>query len=322
MVAADPTRTLLGGRYVLAETLGRGGMAVVYRATDTVLGREVAVKVLADRLARDPSFVERFRREAWAAARLSHPGVVTVFDHGSEGRLHYIVMELVEGPTLSDLLARGPLGVERTAAIGGQVLAALEAAHGEGLVHRDVKPGNIMLTASGTVKVMDFGIARSADAETLTGSGTVVGSASYLSPEQVRGEAVDHRSDLYSLGCVLYQALTGRPPFAGASAVSVAHQHVAAAPKPPSRLVQVPPALEAVVMRALIKDRDDRYRTAGEMRASLAAAVAEPQPVTEVTRPLPTVEPVSGGGTGLAATAALLAFLSFVVAFALVRLVS
>jgi serine/threonine protein kinase len=320
MTAVGPTRTVLGGRYELGETLGRGGMGVVYRATDTVLGRSVAVKILADGLARDPSFVERLRREARAAARLSHPGVVTVFDHGSEGGRHYIVMELVEGPTLSELLARGPLGVERTAAIGDQVLAALEVAHGQGVVHRDVKPGNIMVTASGSVKVMDFGIARSADAETLTGSGTVVGSAAYLSPEQVQGRTVDHRSDLYSIGCVLYEALTGRPPFVGSSAVSVAHQHVSAEPEPLSHLVRVPSAMEDVVMRALAKDRDARHRTAAEMRAVLVEAVAPPPTAAGTTRPLPIAEPASGGGARLVATATVLAFLSFVVAFALVRL--
>ncbi|HJV05000.1 MAG TPA: protein kinase [Actinomycetota bacterium] len=200
------------------------------------------------------------------------------------------------------------------------MLAALEAAHGHGLVHRDVKPGNIMLTPAGTVKVMDFGIARSADAETLTGSGTVVGSASYLSPEQVRGRDVDRRSDLYSLGCVLYEALAGRPPFTGPSAVSVAHQHVSAKPVPLSRLVPVSPAVEAVVMRALAKAPGDRHQSAGEMRAALAAATIVVDRPAERTRPLPTLDRAGGGWARLVTTSAVLGFLAFAVAFALVRL--
>jgi len=307
----------VGGRYELHEPLGRGGMAVVYRGIDTVLGRPVAVKVLADSLARDPSFVERFRREARAAAGLTHPGVVTVYDHGSEGDIHYIVMELIEGPTLSELLARGPMGPERTAAIGGAVLGALEAAHDRGLVHRDVKPGNVMLTGAGDVKVMDFGIARSLDAGTLTGSGTVVGSASYLSPEQVRGLPADRRSDLYALGCVLYEALAGRPPFTGSNAVAVAHQHVSAEPVPLSSLAAVTPEMEAVVMRALAKDREARYGSAGVMRAALSAADAEP---AEPTRALPAVEDRGAGWGRLVAAALSLAVVSFAVGYALVRL--
>jgi eukaryotic-like serine/threonine-protein kinase len=327
---------MVGGRYELEDLLGRGGMAEVRRAVDTRLGRPVAVKQLRADLATDPTFQARFRREAQSAAGLNHPNIVAVYDTGEETdpqtgvAIPYIVMELVEGPTLSDLLARGPLGEERTAAIGDQVLAALESAHAVGLVHRDVKPGNIMLTSTGTAKVMDFGIARSADAETLTGSGTVVGSASYLSPEQVQGRGVDHRSDLYSLGCVLYEALTGRPPFTGSSAVSVAHQHVSSAPMPPSRLAPVPPAMEAVLMRALAKDPGARHRSAAEMRAALAGSRVEstgptgqtaPVRPAEPTRPLPAADPAPAGGWArLVATAALLALVAFAVAFALVRL--
>jgi eukaryotic-like serine/threonine-protein kinase len=332
--AADPSRQLLGGRYALEEPLGRGGMATVYRGTDTVLGRAVAVKVLSEPLARDPSFVERFRREARAAAGLAHPGVVTVFDHGSEGGTHYIVMELIEGPTLAQLFARGPAGTSRTLAIGDAVLAALDAAHARGLVHRDVKPGNVMLTGAGEVKVMDFGIVRSLDAETLTGTGTVVGSASYLAPEQVRGLPTDGRSDLYALGCVLYEGLAGRPPFTGPSAVSVAHQHVSADPPPLSRLASVSSSVEAAVMRALAKDPEARYSDAREMRAALSAAAApaggEPagrvggeangEANDEATRPIPTAEERSGGWAKLAATAIALALVSFLVGYALVRL--
>jgi eukaryotic-like serine/threonine-protein kinase len=318
MTAAEPAaQHLLGGRYALAEPLGRGGMATVYRGTDTVLGRQVAIKVLADTLARDPSFVERFRREARAAAGLTHPGVVTVFDHGSEGETNYIVMELIEGPTLAELLRRGSLGTERTVAIGDAILAALEAAHARGLVHRDVKPGNVMLTSAGDVKVMDFGIVRSLDAATLTGTGTVVGSASYLAPEQVRGLPADGRSDLYAVGCVLYEALAGRPPFTGSSAVSVAHQHVSSEPAPLSRLASVPAALEGVVMRALAKDPEDRYADAGQMRAALSTTTVQ---AGEPTMPIPTAGRGSRGWTRLAATAVALALLSFVAGYALVRL--
>jgi serine/threonine protein kinase len=301
----------------MAEPLGRGGMATVYRGTDTVLGRQVAIKILADSLSRDPSFVERFRREARAAAGLTHSGVVTVFDHGSEGETNYIVMELIEGPTLGELLRRGPLGTERTRAIGDAILAALDAAHARGLVHRDVKPGNVMLTSAGDVKVMDFGIVRSLDAATLTGTGTVVGSASYLAPEQVRGLPADGRSDLYAVGCVLYEALGGRPPFTGSSAVSVAHQHVSEEPVPLSRLAPVPAELEAVVMRALAKDPDDRYANAGQMRAALTGTAAQE---SEPTMPIPTAEKGSRGWARLVATAVALALVSFVVGYALVRL--
>jgi serine/threonine protein kinase len=305
-------------------------MATVYRGTDTVLGRAVAVKVLSEPLARDPSFVERFRREARAAAGLTHPGVVTVFDHGSEGGIHYIVMELVDGPTLAEVFALGPAGASRTLAIGDAVLAALEAAHARGLVHRDVKPGNVMLTGAGEVKVMDFGIVRSLDAETLTGAGTVVGSASYLAPEQVRGLPTDGRSDLYALGCVLYEGLAGRPPFTGPSAVSVAHQHVSEDPPPLSRFVPVPTSLEAVVMRSLAKDPQARYSDAREMRSALSAAVARAggdsagwagsDASDEATMPIPAVEKRSGGWAKLAATAIALALVSFLVGYALVRL--
>ena len=318
MTAVEPAaQHLLGGRYALAEPLGRGGMATVYRGTDTVLGRQVAIKVLADTLARDPSFVERFRREARAAAGLTHSGVVTVFDHGSEGETNYIVMELIEGPTLSEMLRRGPLGTERTVAIGDAILAALEAAHARGLVHRDVKPGNVMFTSSGDLKVMDFGIVRSLDAATLTGTGTVVGSASYLAPEQVRGLPADRRSDLYAVGCVLYEAAAGRPPFTGSSAVSVAHQHVSEEPVPLSRLAPMPAGLEAVIMRALAKDPEDRYADAGQMRAALSTTTV---PAGEPTMPIPVAEEGSRGWARLVATAFALALLSFVVGYALVRL--
>ncbi|HVM12491.1 MAG TPA: protein kinase, partial [Actinomycetota bacterium] len=226
---------ILGDRYELGPVVGRGGMATVYRARDRVLHREVAVKVLQPQLARDQEFIERFRREARAAAGLSHPNIVGVHDHGSDGSDHFIVMEFVEGRTLAEVLdEEGALETGRAIAIATDVAAALSAAHERGLVHRDVKPANILLTDRGRVMVTDFGIARAATSQGLTMTGTVLGTASYLSPEQARGEPVDERSDVYSLGCVLYEMLTGEPPFAADSPVAVAALHVNADPPRPS----------------------------------------------------------------------------------------
>ncbi len=214
------TPRVIADRYEIAGPLGRGGMAEVYEARDRVLDRSVAVKVLAERYSHDDRFVTRFRREAQSAARLNHRNIVSVYDTGSANGTPYIVMEKVDGPTLADIIrAEGALAPERAAEIGAAVAEALEAAHREGLVHRDVKPGNIMVTRGGEVKVMDFGIARAAADDTLTQTGTVLGTASYLSPEQASGATVDARSDVYSLGCVLYEMLTGRPPFASDSAM-------------------------------------------------------------------------------------------------------
>jgi predicted Ser/Thr protein kinase len=265
---------ILSERYEIETTLGEGGMARVYRGTDGVLGRPVAIKVLADRYANDDTFVTRFRREAQAAAALNHPNVVSVFDTGDDGQAHYIVMEYVPGQTLADVLKReGPLDPDRAAGIAEDVATALQAAHERGLVHRDVKPGNVMIDPEGRTKVMDFGIARAAADDTLTQTGAVLGTAAYLSPEQARGDPVDARSDIYSLGAVLYEMLTGRPPFTGDSPVAIAYAHVNDPPDPPSaHRPGVPPELEAVTMRALAKDPNDRYGSAGEFRDALAAA--------------------------------------------------
>jgi hypothetical protein len=265
---------ILNDRYEIEATLGEGGMARVYRGTDGVLGRPVAIKVLADRYTNDATFVTRFRREAQAAAALNHPNVVSVFDTGDDGQAHYIVMEYVPGQTLADVLKReGPLEPDRAARIAEDVGTALQAAHERGLVHRDVKPGNVMIDPEGRTKVMDFGIARAAADDTLTQTGAVLGTAAYLSPEQARGDPVDARSDIYSLGCVLYEMLTGRPPFTGDSPVAIAYAHVNDQPDPPSAHRRgVPPELEAVTLRALAKDPEDRYRSAGELRDALAAA--------------------------------------------------
>ncbi|MDP9295115.1 MAG: Stk1 family PASTA domain-containing Ser/Thr kinase [Actinomycetota bacterium] len=262
---------VLGGRYRVETLLGQGGMAEVYRGTDTVLGRAVAIKMLAPQYAKDQSFVDRFRREAQAAARLNQPNVVGVYDTGSDDGIHYIVMEYVEGRTLADFLSRGGrLLPERAIELTEAVCLALTDAHRAGIVHRDIKPGNIMVTRSGEVKVMDFGIARAASAETVTATATVLGTASYLSPEQAQGQPVDARSDIYSLGVVLYEMLTGRVPFTGDSAVAVAYKHVQEQPVPPSQLnPDVSPALESVVMRALAKNPDNRYQSADEFRQDL-----------------------------------------------------
>lgn len=269
------SQQILGGRYRVEEQLGRGGMAQVFKGTDTVLGRPVAIKVLAPQFAQDEAFVARFRREAQAAARLNHPNLVSVFDTGSDNGVHYIVMEYVEGRTLADFLTHGGrLMPERAIELAMSVSTGLAFAHAQGVVHRDIKPGNIMVTRQGEVKVMDFGIARmTTSAETIEQTAAVLGTAAYLSPEQARGEPVDARSDLYSLGCVLYEMLVGRPPFAGDSAVAVAYKHVQEAPVPPSQLnADVSPQLEAVIMRALSKNPANRYQSAEEMRGDLERA--------------------------------------------------
>jgi serine/threonine protein kinase len=286
---------VLDGRYELGEPLGRGGMATVYLGTDRVLGRTVAVKVLTSSFAEDESFVRRFRREARAAAGLSHPGVVAVFDTGSDDGTHYIVMEHVEGRTLADVIREdGPLEPSRAAEVAEAVCDALAFAHAQGLVHRDIKPANIMVTPGGQVKVMDFGIARTATDDTLTKTAIVLGTANYLSPEQAEGKPVDARTDLYSLGVVLYEALTGRPPFSGTSPVAVATKHVQKMPEPPGRVrAGIPPAVEAVVMKALEKDPDARFADATQMRRALEAARGAstdplPSATTSVLPPQPT----------------------------------
>jgi serine/threonine protein kinase len=235
--------TLLGGRYELEGVVGRGGMAEVYRARDSRLDRIVAIKTLRPDLARDHTFQARFRREAQSAASLNHPSIVAVYDTGEDNStglpVPYIVMEYVDGRTVRDLLIEGHrLLPERTLEIVNGVLRALEYSHQAGIVHRDIKPGNVMVTRNGDIKVMDFGIARAmSDAQaTMTQTAQVIGTAQYLSPEQARGERVDARSDLYSTGCLLYELLTGRPPFTGDSPVAIAYQHVKEEPVPPSRV--------------------------------------------------------------------------------------
>ncbi|GGV72757.1 MULTISPECIES: Stk1 family PASTA domain-containing Ser/Thr kinase [Streptomyces] len=280
----EPRR--LGGRYELGQVLGRGGMAEVYLAHDTRLGRTVAVKTLRADLARDPSFQARFRREAQSAASLNHPAIVAVYDTGEDYidgvSIPYIVMEYVDGSTLRELLHSGrKLLPERAMEMTIGILQGLEYAHRNGIVHRDIKPANVMLTRTGQVKVMDFGIARAmGDAGmTMTQTAAVIGTAQYLSPEQAKGEQVDARSDLYSTGCLLYELLTVRPPFVGDSPVAVAYQHVREEPQPPSVFdPEISPEMDAIVLRALVKDPDYRYQTADEMRADIEACL-DGQPV-------------------------------------------
>jgi eukaryotic-like serine/threonine-protein kinase len=267
----------LSDRYELGDILGFGGMSEVHLARDVRLHRDVAVKVLRADLARDPSFYLRFRREAQNAAALNHPSIVAVYDTGEAdtptGPLPYIVMEYVDGVTLRDIVHNdGPLPARRAIEIIADACQALNFSHQNGIIHRDVKPANIMISTTNAVKVMDFGIARAiADSgNSVTQTAAVIGTAQYLSPEQARGEPVDARSDVYSLGCVLYEILTGEPPFTGDSPVAVAYQHVREDPVPPSKRHEgISPDLDAVVLKALAKNPENRYQTAAEMRADL-----------------------------------------------------
>ncbi|WP_336921505.1 Stk1 family PASTA domain-containing Ser/Thr kinase [Aquipuribacter sp. SD81] len=273
---------LVGGRYELTEQIGRGGMAEVWAARDSRLGRSVAVKLLRTDLARDPSFQARFKREAQSSASLNHPSIVSVYDtgedtatdpYGNPAPQPFIVMEQVHGRTVKQILQESsPLDVEDAMRISAGVLDALQYSHRSGIIHRDIKPGNVMVTDAGEVKVMDFGIARAmADTSaTMTGTNAVLGTAQYLSPEQARGETVDERSDIYSAGCLLYELLTGRPPFVGENALALAYQHVGETPQPPSSLnPEVPGDLDNVVLHALAKGRDERYQDAGDFIADL-----------------------------------------------------
>ncbi len=289
-----------GDRYEVIERVGVGGMAEVYRARDGLLGREVAVKVLSDRLSTDSSFVERFRREAQAAANLSHPNIVSLYDYGSDEAGNFIVMELIDGRGLEAVIAaEAPLLPERAAEIASDVARALERAHNTGLVHRDVKPSNIMITSYGQTKVTDFGIARAlGDGEqTMTQTGMVIGTASYLAPEQAQGNPVDVRSDVYALGCVLYEMLTGRPPFTGDTPLSIAYKHVREDPQKPSELnPDVSEALDAIVMKALAKNPDNRYQTAREMREDLQRfIVGHPVQATPLLAAATTVAAAASG---------------------------
>lgn len=296
------------GRYDLTAHLARGGMADVFEASDRMLDRQVAVKILHQRYAETDSFVARFRKEAQAAANLSHPNIVSIYDWGEEDGTYFIVMELVKGRSLRDVVkSEGKILPRRAAEIATEVSSALEVAHRNRVIHRDIKPGNILLSEEGVVKVTDFGVARAwDDSEDLTKTGAVIGTATYFSPEQARGDPADERSDIYSLGVVLYEMLVGRPPFSGETPVSVAYQHVTAEVLPPSRLnPDVPPELEAIVMQSLAKDPARRYEAAAHIRRDLLLFLqgrTRPRPATtprpptaQVARrpdlPPPTVSP-------------------------------
>jgi serine/threonine-protein kinase len=282
---------VFGNRYAIGEMIGTGGMADVYIGEDQRLSRKVAVKVLRSDLARDPSFLARFRKEALAAAGLNHPGIVAVYDSGEEGQNSYIVMELVNGHTLREVL-KDPttLTVERSLEIIEGVLTALSYSHENGIIHRDIKPGNIMLTDSGDVKVMDFGIARAMDdiGATMTSTWNVVGTAQYLSPEQATGEACDLRSDIYSVGCLLYELVTGRPPFTGDTPVAIAYQHVSSDFQIPSA---VNPALDEnidkIITVALAKNPGDRYQSAEMMLFDIRRAMKGQNVTTKIRRIVP-----------------------------------
>ena len=274
---------MLSDRYEVGELIGRGGMASVYRGRDLTLGREVAIKILESDLAADATFRTRFRLEAQAASRMSHPTIVRVYDAGEDTEtdadgntraVPYIVMELVSGQTLKDIIAAGPVTIDDAIRYTDGILEALEYSHRAGVVHRDIKPGNVMVTSAGQVKVMDFGIARavSDSSSTVAETTAILGTAAYFSPEQAKGEPVDSRADVYSAGVVLYELLTGRPPFRGESPVAVAYQHVSETPLAPSELVEtVPRSLDAVALRALAKDPFQRYQDAASFRAALDA---------------------------------------------------
>lgn len=295
--------TLIGGRYELGDLLGRGGMAEVRQARDTRLGRTVAVKRLRTDLASDATFQARFRREAQSSASLNHPSIVSVYDTGEEMSTDgsdvaqpYIVMERVQGRTLRDILREGrKILPERALEITSDVLAALDYSHRSGIIHRDIKPGNVMLTPTGDVKVMDFGIARAVSdaSSTMTQTAAVVGTAQYLSPEQARGETVDSRSDVYSTGCLLYELLTGRPPFVGDSPVAVAYQHVRENPAPPSdHDDQLDAEIDAIVLKSLAKRVEDRYQSSAAMRADIERYLAG-HPIQAAPPPIAPTEDVA-----------------------------
>jgi serine/threonine protein kinase len=288
---------LLAGRYEIGALIGRGGMADVRLGTDARLGRRVAIKLLKPALANDPAFRTRFRREAQDAAKMAHPTIVRIFDageetvldpSGNEAQIPFIVMEYVDGRLLKDIIAEGPLPEHEAVRITGQILTALEYSHRAGVVHRDIKPGNIMIASNGQVKVMDFGIARAVaeSSATIAETSTIVGTAQYFSPEQARGESVDARTDLYSTGVVLFEMLTGQAPFRGENPVAVAYQHVNQIPAPPSTLNHaVSPAVDAVVEHSLSKDRFARFQSAAEFRDQLDGAGAGAPPVVRQVVP-------------------------------------
>lgn len=305
------TTELLAERYILEEEVARGGMATVWRARDEILARTVAVKVLHQRLSNDATFLARFRREALAAARLAHPNILAIYDTGEqpgdEGVAHYMVMEYCGGGTLAGLLQReGPMEPERVVAVGAAVCDALDCAHRQDVIHRDVKPGNILLTGDGTLKVADFGIARAVESADVTTTGTILGTVAYISPEHAREGEVDARSDLYSLGVVLFELVVGRPPFREESHVATALKHMNDPPPSPRSLrAGVPRALESVILQALEKDPDRRFSSAAEMKMALLGGrsvqtavvprvrAADAEELAQPTRTAPSLVPIA-----------------------------
>jgi eukaryotic-like serine/threonine-protein kinase len=320
--------TTLADRYVLEAEIARGGMASVWRARDEVLARRVAVKILHHHLSDDNGFIERFRREALAAARLAHPNIVAIYDTGSEIgeddiERHYIVMEYCGGGTLADINAgMGAIGPERAVAIGRSICDALQFAHQHGVVHRDVKPANVLMTSDGTLKVGDFGIAKAAFVTSnITTTGAILGTVTYLSPEQARGLEPDARSDLYAVGVVLYEMVAGRPPFEEETQIATAMRHLRDVPPPPRSIrAGIPRALESVIMKALAKDPDDRFQSAREMEVALSQSIGAHPPTASLPRAAPATQAGdSTSGTDMKwlipvlAIAALVAALAFII---------
>ncbi|HRU41954.1 MAG TPA: Stk1 family PASTA domain-containing Ser/Thr kinase, partial [Candidatus Diapherotrites archaeon] len=269
---------VLGDRYEVLEKIGGGGMALVYKAKCRLLNRFVAIKVLRPEFTEDEEFVKKFRREAQSAASLSHPNIVGIYDVGTENNSYYIVMEYVKGQTLKELIkSKGTLGVEYSTNIAIQICYALDQAHKNNIVHRDIKSHNILIREDNSVKVTDFGIARAVSSSTITNTGNVIGSVHYFSPEQARGGYVDEKSDIYSLGVVMYEMLTGRLPFEGDSPIAVALKHIQEEPEPPSRInSKIPKAIEAIIMKCMEKEVSKRYNSASEIINDLRQSLVMP----------------------------------------------
>ena len=271
--------SVIGNRYKIQEKIGNGGMATVYKALDQILNRYVAVKVLREEFTTDEEFIKRFNVEAQAVASLTHPNIVSVYDVGNEGNLYYIVMELVKGKTLKEIIVEdGALGWKWSVKIAMQIASALETAHRNNIIHRDIKPHNIIITEDGVAKVTDFGIAKAVSNSTITAFGTTIGSVHYFSPEHARGGFTDARSDLYSLGVVMYEMVTGRVPFDSDTPVSVALKHMQEEPIEPKKIKpDLPQCVNDIIMKAMRKDANERYQTATEMIKDLELALKHPE---------------------------------------------